>query len=134
MEKGPEKLISSFRRKSTEILNSAGLLGLVLYLRLEENPWFPDIKNTNLVDYQDRRQNRRVHFEREISYRIGSGNELKGRMINLSKGGLYMETESSLKEGEVVQISFFKNRLSYISCLPARIVRRGLTGMAVEFI
>jgi hypothetical protein len=134
MEKDPEKLISSFRKKSAEILNSAGLLGLVLYLRLEENPWFPDIKNINLVDYEDRRHDRRVHFERDILYRVESGKDLKGRMINLSKGGLYIETDSPLKEGEGIQISFFKNRLSDFSCLPARVVRRGLTGMAVEFV
>jgi hypothetical protein len=48
---------------------------------------------------------------------------------------MFIETDSPLNEGEGIQVKLFENsRLSDFSTLPARVVRKGLTGMALRFV
>lgn len=82
---------------------------------------------------EDRRHRRRRVMDRDVTY-WGEGLAPRvGHMINVSRGGMYLETDTPLEEGREMTINFYGTATDRLPSIQARVVRRAASGMAVAF-
>jgi hypothetical protein len=90
----------------------------------------------DMLRVKDRRAARREMMSETILFRtVGPGKSrkfLSGQIQDVSEGGISFETETSLAEGDLIDI-FFKRQIAYAdTCARAEIVRANNMGACFE--
>jgi|APIni6443716594_1056825.scaffolds.fasta_scaffold270779_2 hypothetical protein len=81
----------------------------------------------------DRRYDRRLKLKKTITG-FSDGKMLKDiHLINISKGGMYVEVESPLEVGPEVSFNLSGKNLGPIMRVRGRVMRRAERGMAIQF-
>ncbi len=84
--------------------------------------------------FDDRRQDRRLHVDRTVSC-MRNGKDVEGaHLINISKGGMYVEMERPSGVGQELSFNLSGRNLGPILRVRGRVTRSAERGMAIEFI
>lgn len=132
MQKIWRKRIASLRSAYGYAVDNLALGGIVLQQSLKGIvPWNAMAGRSWAAE--DRRRRRRRVMDRDVTY-WGEGVDPRvGHMINVSQGGMYLETDTPLEEGREMTINFYGIATDRLPSIPARVVRRAAAGMAVAF-
>jgi hypothetical protein len=121
-------------RISKNTVNSLKLAGILLENRLENRGKDPVSENEKAPAQNDRRKAKRLNLEKDIMFRHANGKNAFGHIINISRRGMYIITDTPLDNGEEIHANLFRVNLKGITGIDGRIVRKGDNGVAVRFV
>jgi hypothetical protein len=84
----------------------------------------------------DRRRHRRFSVGLDLVYRLLAGQSGRGKLANISSGGLLFQCEASFPKGELIEVELdwpelFEDRPPLRLCVHGLIVRSDAAGTAV---
>lgn len=126
--------VNVLHRVSEKAATSMKLAGIVLDNRLENRASEPVPEDEKAVDRKDRRRAKRLCLEKDIMFKYANGKNAFGHIINISRGGMYIITDTPLNDGEEINANLLWGTLGGIAGIEGRIVRRGDNGVAVRFV
>jgi hypothetical protein len=113
--------------------NYIQLLGIVFIKRLGNIIPAMGAGTDKAIDYDERRKAKRINLEKDILFKHAHGKPAFGRIINISRGGMYILTDVPLNDGEIIHTNLLGKSLGNLSRIDGHIVRRGDSGVAVQF-
>lgn len=126
--------VNVLRRISEKAATSMKLAGIVLDNRLENRGSEPAPDDEKALDLKDRRRAKRLCLEKDIMFKYANGKNAFGHIINISRKGMYIITDTPLNDGEEIKANLLWGTLGGITGIEGLIVRRGDNGVAVRFI
>ncbi len=126
--------VNVLRRISEKTVSSMKLAGIVLNNRLENRVHGSVSENMKSPDCNERRNTKRLSMEKDIMFKYANGKNAFGHIINISRGGMYIITDTPLNDGEEINANLLWGSLGGITGIEGRIVRRGDNGVAVRFV
>jgi hypothetical protein len=82
----------------------------------------------------DRRRDRRIRVDRTVTCRRDGQEMQRGHLINISRGGMYVETDTPWEVGEELSFNLSGRNLGPFLRTRGRVTRRAERGMAVQFV
>lgn len=83
--------------------------------------------------FDDRRRGRRLHVDRAVTCSPEGTEQKRARLINISKGGMYVETDVACDVGQEMSFNLSGKNLGPIMRVRGRVARRSDRGMAIQF-
>ena len=80
----------------------------------------------------DRRLSRRLHMDRTVSFWSEEMDPRQAKLINLSRGGMYIETDTPLDLGRETKITLPGLMAWNFPSVTGRVVRKAAHGMAIQ--
>jgi hypothetical protein len=113
-------------------VESLAIQGLALQQAVKG--YVPGIANTATAAHHmdDRRLSRRLRMDRTISFMSEGMEPRQARLINLSLGGMYIETDNLLDLGRKTTITLPGVVARNLPSVTGRVVRTAEHGMAIE--
>jgi hypothetical protein len=128
------KWVDVLRRISEKAVTSMKLAGIVLDNRFENRASEPVVEDEKALDNNDRRKAKRLSLEKDIMFKYANGKNAFGHIINISRKGMYIVTDTPLNDGDEINANLLWGSLGSITSIEGHIVRRGDNGVAVRFI
>jgi hypothetical protein len=127
------KWVDLLRSLVRNVLNTYQLLSILLVRRLGKR--IPGMVTDTIaaIEYNERRKAKRISLEKDILFQHAHGKPAFGRIINISRGGIYILTDVPLNDGEIIHSNLLGNSLGNLSRIDSHVVRRGDNGVAVQF-
>ncbi|MEN6447508.1 MAG: PilZ domain-containing protein [Syntrophaceae bacterium] len=85
------------------------------------------------LHFDDRRRGRRLHVDRAVTCSPEGREQKRARLINISKGGMYVETDTPVDVGQEMSFNLSGRNLGPIMRVRGRVARRSDKGMAIQF-
>ncbi|HOS96162.1 MAG TPA: PilZ domain-containing protein [Deltaproteobacteria bacterium] len=82
----------------------------------------------------DRRRDRRIRVDRTVACHRDGQETQRVHLINISRGGMYVETDTPSDVGEELSFNFSGRNLGPFLRTRGRVTRRAERGMAVQFV
>jgi hypothetical protein len=136
MENSWEARSEKIRSLFDKTIETGTWTGIVLSLMLRDVMPSPVRRSIERFHqhFDDRRYDRRLKVKRTITG-VSDGKELKAlHLINISKGGMYVEVDSPHKVGPEVLFNLSGKNLGPIMRVKGRVMRRAERGMAIQFL
>lgn len=135
MERNWQKNLDTTRKVIVRGLSTLAWNGIV-WMRALKNVMPADVSestDTMLQPLNDRRRNRRIAVDREITVQIDGQSMEAVRVINISTGGMYLELDHPLAEGQQLKVNLYGKKAGDFPSATAQVLRCTDKGMAIKF-